>query len=148
MPQQVGLPRKVSVAAGAEAGNRELPVDTDAPHLVDASASERFKPSDVVAPLLKRFPSHASHTPIEGVRASCDCATTADKKADDRSHPPTATELTPRSQPAVDNLGRPARCYGSDSHETPRPTCLRRGRSDSGMIAMDCGRRRLAEVVS
>jgi hypothetical protein len=57
--QQLGLPREVSVAAGAETTDREMPVDAHAPHLVDAnSASERFDTSDVAAPLLECLPSH------------------------------------------------------------------------------------------
>src|SRR5207249_4247941 len=59
VPQQVGLPREISVAALAETTDREVPVDAHAPHLVDASsASERFAANDVVTPLLECLPSH------------------------------------------------------------------------------------------
>ena len=51
--QQAGLPGEVSVAALAETSDREAPVDTHAPHAVDASsARERFDANDVVTPLL------------------------------------------------------------------------------------------------
>ena len=63
MPQQIGLPREISVAAGAETTDRELPVDAHAPHLVGDSASERFYPSDVVTPLLECLPSHGHILP-------------------------------------------------------------------------------------
>src|SRR5205085_7902295 len=51
--------REVSVDAGAETTDREMPVDAYAPYLVDAnSAGERFETSDVVAPLLECLPSY------------------------------------------------------------------------------------------
>src|SRR5262249_23170448 len=57
--QQLGLPRKVGVAALAEPTDGQVPVDAHAPHLVHAnSASERFKPGDVVTPLIEYPPSH------------------------------------------------------------------------------------------
>jgi hypothetical protein len=60
--QQVGLPREINVAALAETTDREVPVDTHAPHPVDASsASERFAANDVVTPLLECHPSHRPH---------------------------------------------------------------------------------------
>jgi hypothetical protein len=59
--QQLHLPRKVGVtaaiAAPAEPRDGELPVDPDAPHLVDASGSERLDPSDVPPPI-ECLPSH------------------------------------------------------------------------------------------
>ena len=59
--QQLHLPRQVSVAtpiaAPAEATDGELPVDAHAPHLVNASGSERFDPSDVVAPPVECLPA-------------------------------------------------------------------------------------------
>jgi hypothetical protein len=62
MSQQAGLPCKISVAALAETTDREVPVDTHAPHPVDASsASEPFAANDVVTPLLECLPSHRPH---------------------------------------------------------------------------------------
>lgn len=62
MSQQAGLPGEISVAALAETTDREVAVDTHAPHPVDASsASEPFAANDVVTPLLKCLPSHRPH---------------------------------------------------------------------------------------
>jgi hypothetical protein len=59
--QQLGFPREVDLAALAEPTDGELPVDAHAPHFVDASASERIDPSDVVTPLIECLPSHTRH---------------------------------------------------------------------------------------
>jgi hypothetical protein len=59
MSQQLGLPRKVGVAAPTEPTDGELPVDAHAPHLVDAnSARERFDTGDLVTPPIERLPTH------------------------------------------------------------------------------------------
>src|ERR1017187_5157130 len=62
MSQQAGVPCKISVAAPAGAADREVPVDTHAPHPVDASsASEPFAANGVVTPLLECLPPHRPH---------------------------------------------------------------------------------------
>ena len=58
VPQQLGLPREVGVAAPAEPTDGELPVDAHAPHFVDAPVCERFDASGVVTPLSECLPSH------------------------------------------------------------------------------------------
>ena len=72
VPQQVRLPRQVGVAAPiatpAKPSDGELPVDAHTPHLVDASASQRFDPRDVVAPPIEYLPSHG-HIIAEGREA-------------------------------------------------------------------------------
>ena len=55
--EELGLPREVSVAPGAETTDREVPVDAHAPHVVGDSANERFDASDVFTPLPERLPS-------------------------------------------------------------------------------------------
>jgi hypothetical protein len=40
--EELGLPREIGVAPGAEATDREAPVDAHAPHVVGDSTSERF----------------------------------------------------------------------------------------------------------
>ncbi len=71
MPQQVGLPREISVTSGAETTDRELPVDTHTPHLVDNSATERFYPRNVITPMFECFPSHAPHPPSHPLIGMC-----------------------------------------------------------------------------
>jgi hypothetical protein len=56
--EELGLPGEISVAPGAEAANRKLPVESHAPDVVGDSTSERFDTSDVVSPLLECLPSH------------------------------------------------------------------------------------------
>src|SRR5262249_52396114 len=58
MLKQLGLPREVSVAPGTEPADREVPVDTHAPHVVGDPARERLDASDVATPLLECLPSH------------------------------------------------------------------------------------------
>jgi hypothetical protein len=59
--EELGLPREISVTPGAEATDRELPVDAHAPHVVGNSARERFYESDHVTPLPECLPSHWPH---------------------------------------------------------------------------------------
>jgi len=68
--EELGLPCEISVASGAKATDREVPVDAHAPHVVGDSASEGFDASDVVTPLLElgdksferpAFTRHASY---------------------------------------------------------------------------------------
>jgi hypothetical protein len=58
--EELDLPREIRVAPGAETTDRELPAHAHAPHVVGDSARERLDASDVVTPLLERFPSHGS----------------------------------------------------------------------------------------
>src|SRR5215469_3661518 len=62
VPQQVGLPCEISVAALTETTDRAVPIDAHAPHPVDAnSASQLLAANDVVTPLLECLPSHRPH---------------------------------------------------------------------------------------
>ena len=59
--QQLGFPAQVGFTSSPEPSNSQLPVDAHAPHFVDAPASERLDPSDIVTPLIERVPSHSHH---------------------------------------------------------------------------------------
>ena len=98
--QQLRFPRQVGVAAPiaapAEPTDGELPVDAHAPHLVDASGSERFDPSDVVAPSIECLPSHG-HIIAEGREALEGCSTRGNSAPDVvGDEPEEPDELIPR----------------------------------------------------
>jgi hypothetical protein len=56
--EERGLPGQISIAPGPATSDRNLPVDTHAPHIVGHAASEPFNARHVVTPLRKRLPSH------------------------------------------------------------------------------------------
>ncbi len=55
--QQIGLPREISSAPGAQTSERELPVHAHTPHLVSDSTSTWFHPHDIVTPPRECLPS-------------------------------------------------------------------------------------------
>src|SRR5204862_4738574 len=58
MLEELGLPREIGVAPGAETTDREAPIDAHAPDVVGYPASERFDAGYVFAPLRECLPSH------------------------------------------------------------------------------------------
>ena len=58
----------VGVAPGAEATDREAPLDAHAPHVAGDPAGERFDAGDADAPLAECLPSHRTHHGFQSVR--------------------------------------------------------------------------------
>src|SRR5205807_10249755 len=59
--EELGLPREIRLTPGTETTDREVPVDTHAPHVIGDSASERFDASDVLTPPPECLPPHWPH---------------------------------------------------------------------------------------
>lgn len=56
--EELGLPRKISIAAGPETTDRKLPPDSHAPDVVRDAASQAVEARDVGSPVPERLPSH------------------------------------------------------------------------------------------
>src|SRR5579859_4071983 len=132
--QQLGLPREVSVAAGAETTDRAMPVDAHAPYLVDAnSAGERFETSDVVAPLLESLlapqarvdDAYAPARPIIITPARPKCTNSAQDRPIEAGASRQAPSRTGSNRAALDGIGpvpaRESRGICVDSGSAARP---------------------------